>query len=406
MNVLSLSDWINLLLLTLQTLQDSALHALAAFNLTRSSHGQPAWPFAWRLTGDVMLIDRGVARQLLTALAMAAAALALLPIAIFRRRARIGLLAAGTALCIFAPWPDAHLLLAAANPTSFHVSPTGFSATAIIHGQQLYSQHCAACHADDGKGNNPLALSLPVAPPNLASGLLWRRADGDLFWHLLNGARDTHGVQTMPGFAQRFSDADAWALIDFMKANAAGVSLKETGTWEQPVAMPSMTMHCAGQPAQDLTQWRGQRVRIITASAAEQQSAIIEDPRMHSLMLAADVLPKPVIRAGAAAVECVAQSAAAWKALAIITGVDNNQLAGMQLLVDRDGWLRARKQPAADGRGGWSDADMLCRAPARGNENATGPGMSADTDGLGKLIAAIDAEPIRMIKGGFVHSAQ
>ena len=32
-----------------------------------------------------------------------------------------------------------------------------------------------------------VGTALPIAPPNLSSGLLWRRFDGDLYWSLRNG---------------------------------------------------------------------------------------------------------------------------------------------------------------------------------------------------------------------------
>ncbi|MDT4889844.1 hypothetical protein FQZ97_1266010 [compost metagenome] len=93
----------------------------------------------------------------------------------------------------------------------------------------------------------------------------------------------------------------------------------------------------------------------------------------------------------------MADSAAAWEALALIAGTD--QLAGTQLIADRDGWLRARGAP---GKAGWSDDDLLCRserAPA-----AWGQGAAAlPADGLGALIARMDAQPVRFVKGGFIH---
>jgi hypothetical protein len=82
--------------------------------------------------------------------------------------------------------------------------------------------------------------------------------------------------------------------------------------------------------------------------------------------------------------------------LALIAGTD--RLAGTQLIADRDGWLRVRGEP---GKAGWSDDDLVCRS-----ERATaapGQGAAFLTDGLGALIARMDAEPVRFVKGGFIH---
>lgn len=404
MSLLSLSDWINLLLSAIQGFQEGFLHLLAALGLAQTSHGQPAWPFAQRLSGDVLLIDRGVARQLLGALGLTAAALLSLIAALLWRRGRIVMLPTAAALLFFAPWPDSKLLLAPAEPTSFHVSPSGFSAAAIVLGRQVYAQRCASCHAADGKGDTPLALSLPLSPPNLASGLLWRRADGELFWKIAYGMHDGRGATTMPGFASQLSDAEVWSLIDFMKANAAGASIRDIGAWDQPVALPSVTADCAGMPRQSVAQWRGQRTRVILASAQQPQGFPLDDPRLRSLILAEGQFARPASRPGAPAIDCLARSADAWQALSIITGIDTGKLAGTQLLIDRDGWLRARKLPG-EGNNNWSESDILCRAPAS-MKNAANATTAANENGLDKLIAAMDAEPVRFVKGGFVHAAQ
>ncbi len=396
MNLLSLSDWINLLLGAIQVLQDGFLHALAALGLAQTSHGQPAWPFAERLSGDVLLIDRSIARQLLSALAFSFVALLALVIALAWRRGRVVMLLATVAIVFFTPWPDRHLLVAPAEPTSFHTSQTGFSAAAIVHGRQVYEQRCASCHAVDGKGDTPLALSLPVSPPNLASGLLWRRADGELFWKIAYGARDRHGAATMPGFTRQLTDNDVWALIDFMKANAAGASIRAIGSWDQPVALP--TGAGAGDCSKQAAHSGGQRVRVILASERQPAALPLDDPRLRSVILADGNLKLPAPQPGAPAIDCLSRSKDAWQALSIITGIDSDQLAGAQLLTDRDGWLRARKLPA-DGNGAWSESDILCRAPAEMEA-----GKSSKPGGLDGLIAAMDAEPVRFVKGGFVHA--
>lgn len=401
MNLLSLSDWINLLLVSLQSLQDGFLHLLAALGLAQTSHGQPAWPFARRLSGDVLLIDRSVARQLLSALGFSLAAVLSCIVALLWRRGRILMLLTTVVLLFFTPWPDSKLLSAPAEPTSFHVSASGFSATAIVHGQQVYAQHCASCHAVDGKGDTPLALSLPLSPPNLAGGLLWRRADGELFWKIAYGMRGRHGETTMPGFTRQLNDADVWSVIDFMKANAAGASIREIGVWDQPVALPSVTADCAGTSRQSVAQWHGQRTRVILASAQQPQRFPLDDPRLRSLILTTGPLARPTSQPGAPAIECMARSTEAWQALSIITGIDTDKLAGTQLLIDRDGWLRARKLPG-ESNSNWSESDILCRAPASMKDTAS----SANGNGLDNLIAAMDAEPVRFVKGGFVHATQ
>ncbi|CAN7410486.1 c-type cytochrome [Variovorax paradoxus] len=388
MNSTPEADWLNLLIGLLQGAQLQLLRMLDALGLAQHVHGQPAWPWARRLSGENLLIDLGQARSLAwTLVFVAVAALALL-LSLFWRRPRYYLLTLVPMLLIAAPWPESHVVLVPATPTSFQASPTGFTAASIAQGRVLYQQNCVACHGADGKGEGPLAASLAVSPPDLSGPLLWRRADGDLLWRILHGTRDVQqgGRPTMPGFAGKLGEADAWALADYMKAQGAGQSLRALGNWPQPIGLPGMTVRCGSQPPRLLASWRGQRVRIVAGDAAP-----VEDPRLVTVLL------RPPSSAVASAADCVADSAAAWEALSLIAGTD--QLAGTQLIADRDGWLRARGAP---GKAGWSDDDLLCRserAPV-----AWGQGAAAlPADGLGALIARMDAQPVRFVKGGFIH---
>lgn len=391
MNASPEAGWLNLLIGLLQGAQLQLLRLLDALGLVAQAHGQPAWPWAQRLSGENLLIDLGQARRLGLTLVVLAVALLLMLLALPWRRRRIWLLALTTLLVVVAPWPDANVVLVPAYPTSFQRSPTGFTGESIERGRVLYAAQCVACHGSDGLGQGPLAAAQPVWPPNLAGPLLWRRADGDVLWHVLNGMRDRRGSPTMPAFGGRLSDGDAWALIDFMKAQGAGQSLRAAGLWTQPISPPDVAVQCAGKPPRMLSGWRGQRLRIVAADAQVAAQPLLEDPRLVTVFLAKDAAAA-ASRAG----ECVAESATAWAAFSLIAATP--QLAGTQLIVDRDGWLRARGEP---GKGAWTDDDLLCRTE-QAPRAAPGP-IPPAPDGLGALIARMDAEPVRFVKGGFVH---
>lgn len=386
MTALADAAWLNPLIGLLQDAQLGLLRLLAWLGLAGIRHGQPAWPWGLRLSGENLLIDLGQARRLAGTLLVLALAALLLLAALAWRRHRGLLVAAVPLLLLLAPWPEAGVVLVPAYPTSFHRSPTGFGVDAIAQGRALYEQHCVGCHGVDGQGQGPLAAKQRVWPPNLAGPLLWRRADGDLLWHVLHGMQDRQGAPTMPAF-DRLADAEAWALIDFMKAQGAGQGLRASGVWRQPIGVPDVLVRCEGREPRRLSSWRGQRLRIVAAGV---DAALLEDPRLVTVQL------RPA--SGAAVpptAECSVDSAAAWQAFALIAGTD--QLAGTQLLADRDGWLRARSTP---GDAGWSEDDLLCRT-TDGPRGAQGDAPPAD--GLGALITRMDAEPVRFLKGGYVH---
>lgn len=378
-------EWLNALIGLLQSAQLALLRLLDLLGLAAPLDGQPAWPFARRLSGENLLIDAGQARRLAATLGALLLAVVLLAVAAAWRWARWPVVLALPLLALATPWPDARVLLVPATPASFHASPTGFSAARIAQGRALYAQHCLACHGADGRGQGPLAAQQPVWPPSFAGPLLWRRADGDLWWRILHGLHDGRGAATMPAFAGRLREDEAWALIDFMKAQGAGQALRTAGFWPQPVRLPDMAVRCEGQGVRPLRSWQGQRVRLVAEGPGT--AGLLEDPRFVTVLL------RRAAARGPAPVDCVAEDDAAWQALALIA--DLPALEGTQLLADRDGWARARAVP---GQASWSEDDLLCRTD--GTPRA--PDRAA-ADGLSALIAAMDAEPVRFVKGGFVH---
>lgn len=407
--------WLQWMLNALQAGQLAVLQGLHALGLVPALYGQPAWPWAWRLGGDTLLFDTGQARRLALTLGLLAIALLAAVAGLAWRRGRWPLLALAALLPLAAPWPQAAAVWTAATPTSFHASPTGFGAAGIVHGHRRYLQLCAGCHGTDGRGQGPLAARQPVWPPNLAGPLLWRRADGDLLWNVLHGMHDARtGQATMPAFGDRLSPEDAWATIDALKALAAGQALRQTGQWLQPVRLPAFALDCGPATRRQRSDaWRGQRLRIVAPAASPADGmAALPDARLTTLALRPPGDPGAPAAPAAVDADCTDADAAAWPALALIAGHpdDPRALAGTQLIVDRAGWLRAMSAP---GMRGWSEDDLVCRGSQRSSAPIA-PTPAGDAtralatpapgpDGLDALIARMDAEPVRFVKGGVVH---
>ncbi|GAA0770550.1 c-type cytochrome [Ideonella azotifigens] len=384
----SSGDWLLRWLQALDQGQRGLLQALHALGLVGEQDGQPAWPWASRLAIELLAIDRALARSLLLTVAVALLAMLLLLLGLAWRRGRrpVWTAAALAALLVFtlAPWGERSLLLADAVPTSFQSSPHAFSAAAIVQGESLYRQHCVACHGSEGSGDGPRAASLAMWPPDLNSGLLGRRREGELLRRVLQGLKDKQQRQTMPAFAGTLSTAQAWQVLDYLQAQAAGQALRERGVWAQPVALPDLPVHCDGGPPRPLRSWTGQRPRLVAADAA---TALREDPRFVTIALRAPGDSRP-------AAGCEATGADAWIAFARIAGVAPEALAGTQFIADREGWLRARSAP---GQAGWRADDLVCRADDA-TKAAPMPG-----DALDGLIARMDQEPVRFVRAGVPH---
>jgi|GEM_PF-1012108 len=386
------------LLALIGTLERGLLRGLDALGLAPLVHGQPAWPFGQRVSAAMLTLDPSHARQVGTVLLLLATTLLMLSVAALLRWAarapRAGGVALGAALaCAGAAllaWPAPVLLWTPATPTSFHRLPAAAQASAALQGRALYDRHCLACHGAQGDGDGPQAAAGSRWPPTFNRSLLWRRSDGDLFWAIRHGVADAQGRRTMPGLPAALPDEAVWQLIAWLQWQAAGQQLARAGEWQLPLAAPPLPVRCDdGQPPRPLLALRGQRLRIV--ALAPGQPALPEDPRFQTITLRSAAQPDT---------GCQALSAAGWSAYALVAGVAPSALAGTEFLLDRGGWLRARRRPSDPP---WSEAMLVCRSPASA---PTAPAVSATpagADPLDRLLARLDAEPVRPVRGGRQH---
>ena len=292
-----------------------------------AAHVQPVWPFAWRPSTEAW--DEPELRgELVRLLIAAAAGVVLIAASLALRRFR--LLAIVVAVIVIAPFtPSLSLLFVEAYPTSYMHSTTGFSAEAIVHGQLLFQQRCAACHAPrEGSGGGA----------DLTAPHLWGHLDGELYWWVTNGVADWRGNAVMPAFGSVLSEQDRWSLIDFIRARNIGVQISKTGKWQPPVPAPATPLICAGRDADEI----GDLARHVLLVVAGGDSATVKAPD-HS-----DAIPIELVRGEAGTPpsgQCVADSAFAWDAWAILAGVTQDAFTGYQVVVDPQGWMRAVLPP-------------------------------------------------------------
>jgi putative copper export protein/mono/diheme cytochrome c family protein len=321
-------------------------------SLAPGIHEQPEWPFALR-PSLVALEDPDLRREVAEAVLAIGGGALLLVLGLLWRRLRWSALAAAL-LVLWLAAPHLRLLLVEAYPTSYDHSPTGFAAATIASGAQIYAANCTSCHGADGTGHGPAAAGLAVPPADLTASHLWEHLDGELFWWVSNGVDEDEGGKSMPGFAGSLSEAERWAVIDYIRAHNAGWSMRATGGWSHPVAMPEMAVHCVGQPDTTISALRGNVLRLIVGDEAEAPPAPPADqagaPTVTILLSRRDdATPTPAA--------CVAGGPEAWQAIATLIGSDPEALPGTQLLADPNGWLRAKWQKG-DG-GGWTDTRSL-----------------------------------------------
>ncbi len=292
-------------------------------NLPPSLHEQPLWPFAVQPSLVTVGEDPEFKQIVVVALAELAAAGLLLALSLAVRRWRP---VAFGVMALAAWWavPDLRLLFVPATPTSFYRSPSEFAATSIVHGAALFPEHCAACHGAAGHGDGRLAGSLPVPPADLTAAHLWGHTDGEMFWWLTHGIEAPDGSPAMPGFGEALSVDDRWALIDFVRANNAGLAERATGAWPVPLAAPELTASCPDGRRLTLAALRGRAVRLVFAGAVP--ATPLDDPAVTTITV------------GASGPGCATTDPAVAQAYAVVLGADP---AGSELLIDPNGWMRS-----------------------------------------------------------------
>lgn len=325
-------------------------------SLAPGIHEQPTWPFAVRPSLDAFA-EPDLVRELGMALAGLALALGLIVAAIRWRKARWPGLAIAAVLAVLAV-PHLDLLFVEAYPSSFYTSPTEFGDSGIVHGARVFAANCAACHGADGHGRGAAA--------DLTAEHLWAHSDGDLFWWVSHGIANPEGGLSMPGFAGTLSSDARWDVLDYVHALNAGDAMRMTGAWPHNPPAPQFDAVCADGRHVDMDDMRGRDLLVV---AGDVPRAV--PPGLAVIQLDRAAPSRPGV--------CVASGAEMRAAFAILLGVTPDRLAGAQILADRDGWLRARALPGV--AGGWI----------------------GDNVALARLVADIDAHPVRSAVGHHHH---
>lgn len=95
----------------------------------------------------------------------------------------------------------------------------------IAEGKILYEQNCAACHGINLKGEPNWEVKGPdgifPAPPQNEDGHTWQHTDRQIFGYIVEGGgyfNPPAFQSNMPGFKDKLTSAQIWALITYVKS--------------------------------------------------------------------------------------------------------------------------------------------------------------------------------------------
>jgi mono/diheme cytochrome c family protein len=87
-------------------------------------------------------------------------------------------------------------------------NPIQASPAALAAARSVYTDKCANCHGDAGKGDGPDAASYYPQPGNLANAQnMDKLTDGEIFYQI------SEGRKPMPAFKKKLSEQQRWQLV-------------------------------------------------------------------------------------------------------------------------------------------------------------------------------------------------
>jgi putative copper resistance protein D len=328
------------------------------------SHVQPTWPFSVRFSA-VAFNDPDLRDGLLQALwtggvgVLFGILLMLIGATLWRfnRYLRASLIAAGGAAGVAGVVhvaPFLSLVTVEAYPTSFYVSPTGYSAASIVHGADLFATHCAACHGRRGRGDGPAGRFFRVKPSDLTADHVYDHTDGDLYWWITNGIGDV-----MPPLGDALDEDARWNVIDFVRANADAARVGRMAGKVSNVGYraPDFSAVCPDGSIVARDDLRDRTAHLVISGPIGAGRVRQLPPAARDVVAVA--IPLGDIAVGSA---CRADDGQLAEAFAMLAGKDARDSDGTEFLVDASGSLRAIWSPGD--KPDWRDVDVLQRETA------------------------------------------
>jgi predicted CXXCH cytochrome family protein len=160
------------------------------------------------------------------------------------------------------------------TPAKARLNPLGSDPADLAAGRDLYRQKCATCHGYDGKGATEIGASMYPRAPSLGAPAVQSMSDGEVFYHIRNGIRNT----AMP--AWNLPDRQIWQLVLYLRKLPITAALG--GSDAAPPRVPSDARYvgslaCRECHAAIYDRWRQTRMANVVRDPREHPDAIIPD---------------------------------------------------------------------------------------------------------------------------------
>src|SRR5471032_1162555 len=161
-----------------------------------------------------------------------------------------------------------HASVPAAAKSAFNPLGKNPDPAAIRAGHDLFTKKCETCHAYDGGGKTEVGGGNFPRPPILHA-LIPSMTDGEIFYHIRNGIRNT----AMP--AWNFPDRQVWQLVAYIRGLPLVAERREQDVAGQQATAVLSAHHVGSKACQSCHQEvyaRWQKTRMAN---------IVRDPKVH-----------------------------------------------------------------------------------------------------------------------------
>jgi predicted CXXCH cytochrome family protein len=148
-------------------------------------------------------------------------------------------------------------------------NPLGADPADVSAGRDLYRQKCEVCHAYDGSGQTALAPGQYPRPPALRSAAVTATSDGEIFYHIRNGIRNT----AMP--AWNLPDRETWQLVSYIRELPRVAQLTPVPANVTPGSSQTQS-HYVGSPS-----CKNCHQSVYAAWSKTRMANVVRDPRQH-----------------------------------------------------------------------------------------------------------------------------
>jgi predicted CXXCH cytochrome family protein len=157
--------------------------------------------------------------------------------------------------------PDAAMLRA--NPLGAHPEPASIAA-----GHDLFRQKCEVCHGYNGDGKTEIGAGVYPRPPALRETVS-SMPDGEIFYHIRNGIRNT----AMP--AWHLPDAQLWQLVAYIR-NLPGVVPLSPSPVQVAQTAPVPNAHYVGS-----AECKSCHEDVYARWGKSRMANVVRDPKQH-----------------------------------------------------------------------------------------------------------------------------